>query len=49
MVKRAKIKKREHGAVVVGACPLLHAQIRINVAVKVSALKAPGILNEIID
>ena len=49
MVKGAKIKEREHGAIVISACPLLHAQIRINVAVKVSALKAPGILNEIIN
>ena len=43
MVQRSEVKKWQHGTVVVGARPLLHAQVRVNVTVQVPALKAPGI------
>ena len=43
MVKRPQVKEWQHGTVVVGACPLLHAQVWVNVTVEVPTLKAPGI------
>ena len=43
MVERSQVKERQHGTVVVGARPLLHAQVWVDVTVKVPALKAPGI------
>ena len=43
MVKRPQVKEWQHGTVVVGAFPLLHAQVWVNVTVEVPTLKAPGI------
>ena len=44
MMERSQIKEGKHGTVVVGALPLLRAQVGVNVAIKVPALEAPGVL-----